>query len=186
MGKKSVQCANNTDDRKRAEIKLRIVTEEDCEVLWLWANDPEVRRCSFTGGSIEWVDHVNWFNKKLKDPDTVHFMGVDSKGEPVGQVRFDIRGKMAEVSISVASGIRGRGCGTILLEKGVRELLRTKPDLTPFGLIKLSNKPSLKAFMKAGFKIEKFESKDGEPVFFVVWTGRDESKSTDLLGGQTH
>ena len=76
----------NSTDRL---LKLRKVTQEDCELLWQWANDPIVRAASFRSDSILWEDHFEWFNKKLHSFNCYYFIAVNKLEEPVGQIRFE-------------------------------------------------------------------------------------------------
>jgi spore coat polysaccharide biosynthesis predicted glycosyltransferase SpsG len=53
--------------RLRGEsLRLRRVRAEDVELLWQWANDPAVRRASFSQQSITWDEHVRWFEEAAR------------------------------------------------------------------------------------------------------------------------
>jgi UDP-2,4-diacetamido-2,4,6-trideoxy-beta-L-altropyranose hydrolase len=60
------------------------------ELLWQWANDPQVRNASFSSGPISWETHVAWFNDKISIPRAEMFIAEDERGIPVGQIRFDL------------------------------------------------------------------------------------------------
>jgi len=49
-------------------FRLRRVCEADGRLLWEWANDPTVRRVSFSPEPIPWAQHVNWLKARLEDP----------------------------------------------------------------------------------------------------------------------
>ncbi|MGH9508910.1 MAG: UDP-2,4-diacetamido-2,4,6-trideoxy-beta-L-altropyranose hydrolase, partial [Terriglobales bacterium] len=49
-------------------LRLRRATEQDCRLLWEWANDPDTRANSFSSELIPWDDHQRWFRAKLSDP----------------------------------------------------------------------------------------------------------------------
>ena len=50
---------------KSKMLSLRQVREDDCRLLWEWANDPEVRAVSFLSEPILWDQHVQWFKSKI-------------------------------------------------------------------------------------------------------------------------
>ena len=57
-------------DRVRAallekELQLRQLRETDCQLLFSWANDPDVRSASFHSAPVQWEEHRQWFKQKL-------------------------------------------------------------------------------------------------------------------------
>ncbi|WP_307722598.1 UDP-2,4-diacetamido-2,4,6-trideoxy-beta-L-altropyranose hydrolase [Moorella sp. E306M] len=140
------------------DIHLRPVFPEDCSLLWEWANDPVVRTCSFSSEPIPWIQHLKWFQSRRKDPNTVHFIATNEESCPIGQVRFDIHGTEAEISLSLCESFRGRGFGTKLIRLAVGELFRITPSVvTVHAYVKPTNQASIRAFEKAGFKIHGVE-----------------------------
>ena len=69
-------------------LNLQPVTKDDCELLFNWVNDPEVRNASFNPNQIVWTEHQDWFYKKIQDPNSIQLILV-SDGQKVGQIRFD-------------------------------------------------------------------------------------------------
>lgn len=130
---------------------LRPVRREDSKPLWQWANDPEVRRVSFRPGPISWEDHVKWFAGKLKDPGCRHYLALDSGDTPIGQIRFDVRGEDACVSVSVAGDKRGSGLGSRLVKEGTGRFVHETPIKHVSAFVKKENLVSVKTFQKAGF-----------------------------------
>src|SRR2546428_13830486 len=73
----------------------------DADVLWRWANDPETRQNSFNTSPILYEEHVAWLSQRLGSDATP--IWIFSDGDvPVGQVRFDVAGAVAEIGITVA------------------------------------------------------------------------------------
>src|SRR2546430_6681210 len=71
----------------------------DADVLWRWTNDRETRRNSFTTSAIPYEQHVAWLAERLGSDATR--IWIFSDGDvPVGQVRFDISGDVAEIGRS--------------------------------------------------------------------------------------
>ncbi len=133
-------------------MKLRPVTEQDCTLLFDWANDTDVRSMSVKRAAIDWESHCRWFRQRLDDPGCWIFIGLDDAGEPFGQIRFDRRGPgVAETGISIDRRFRGRGFGSELIRRGVRMLFELSDVDTVHALIRKENPASRKAFRGAGF-----------------------------------
>jgi UDP-2,4-diacetamido-2,4,6-trideoxy-beta-L-altropyranose hydrolase len=132
-------------------LRLRKATGTDCKLLWDWANDPQVRRSSFSSQRIAWNAHRRWFLERLQKENVLCFIGVDDQDRPVGQIRFDIDEKGANVDVSVDRNKRHLGYGPILIEKGVKEIFRRTPVKNIHAFIKAHNQSSARAFEKAKF-----------------------------------
>lgn len=133
-------------------LQLRRVREDDCRLLWEWANDPEVRSASFTQGAIGWNEHVDWFSRKLQDPGCVMLIATNEQGTLLGQVRCEDAGEgEAEIHVSLAKESRGHGYASSLI------YLAAQSSWTSGGLknlhawIKPDNPVSSRAFESAGF-----------------------------------
>ena len=53
--------------------------------------------------------------------------GPGLEEQPVGQVRLDVDGAEAVISVSLASSFRGLGYGPEVIRLGVRELFKSRP-----------------------------------------------------------
>lgn len=134
-------------------LRLRQVREEDCRLLWEWANDPEVRASAFSSDPIPWEEHVQWFMHKLHESSCLLLVALDEQDIPVGQVRLDVKddGK-AEIDVSIDRGKRGLGYGSLLIDMAVEEAFRVTPIQAVHAFIKPHNEGSIRAFEKAKFK----------------------------------
>jgi UDP-2,4-diacetamido-2,4,6-trideoxy-beta-L-altropyranose hydrolase len=138
---------------QRQPFRLRPVRQEDCKLLWDWANDPEVRACSFSSDFIPLDTHLQWFVKKLHDSNCYIFIALDSQDKPIGQVRFEVSDRdRAEIGISFDTEKRGKGYGSYLIDLAVKELFRRTSIQAVHALIKPHNQVSIRAFEKALFK----------------------------------
>lgn len=138
---------------KNQVLRLRSICEDDCHLLWEWANDPEVRKASFNSDFIPWEQHINWFTDKLNDPNYYIFIAIDPKDQLIGQVRFHIfNHQQAEIGISVAAAHRGYGYSSILLINAVKKLFKKTKKTTIHAYIKPHNYASIKVFEKANFQ----------------------------------
>ncbi|MGQ0612336.1 MAG: UDP-2,4-diacetamido-2,4,6-trideoxy-beta-L-altropyranose hydrolase [Planctomycetaceae bacterium] len=133
------------------ELMLRRVRESDCRLLWEWANDAGTRSASFSRASIPWEEHLAWFRRKTSAPDCIFFVALDREAQPVGQVRYDLAGEEAVMSVSVARERRGEGLGPRLISLASRRLFRETEAARILALVKEENRASGGAFLKAGF-----------------------------------
>lgn len=134
---------------------LRLVTENDCEQLFAWANDPECRQNSLNSNQIEYKEHCNWFKKRLHSAECE--MSIFMSGQnPVGQIRIEKQDGDAVISYSVAKAYRHKGFG----ERMVQALLDLETASFPFqqyrAIVKKENIGSQRIFEKYLFiKTEK-------------------------------
>lgn len=134
------------------EISLRRAREEDRELLWRWANDPDVRSASFSTSQISWQEHDAWFENKLRDKNANLFIALDREGEPIGQIRLDrVREGEAEIDVSVARERRGRGYAALLISRA-SQMAFSEIGLTRLhAFVKPENQASSRAFARADF-----------------------------------
>jgi UDP-2,4-diacetamido-2,4,6-trideoxy-beta-L-altropyranose hydrolase len=158
------------------DLRLRRVQEKDCRQLWEWANDPDVRPVSFVTEPISWERHMQWFYTKLGDPNAVLYVVVDSGDAPAGQVRYQIDGATAAVSISLAPQFRGKGFGQLALKMATEDLFRTTATTQIDAYVKPNNTASLRLFARAGYTRVGVETiRTHEAIHFVLErpVGRD-------------
>ncbi len=150
-------------------LGLRSANEDDCMLLWRWANDPDVRAAAFQPEPIPWEDHVEWFRKKRSDPASRTYIVEDPDGCPVGQVRCDIQADgSAEVDLSVARDRRGRGYGAAALRLACERFHRDTHVTQMVAYIKPQNLSSLRAFEGAGFVYHNRKPREGHDTVTMV------------------
>jgi UDP-2,4-diacetamido-2,4,6-trideoxy-beta-L-altropyranose hydrolase len=178
-GAERVAAAIQGDD-----LRLRRIREKDCRQLWEWANDPEVRPVSFATEAIPWERHLEWFNSKLRDPNAVLYLVVDGAAIPAGQVRFQIGGTRAAVSISLAPPFRGKGYGSAVLAMATEDLFRTSAVKEIDAYVKPNNAASIRLFVRAGYTRERIETINGQQAVHFVFKKvlRDERQEDRDLG----
>jgi RimJ/RimL family protein N-acetyltransferase len=154
-------------------LRLRRATAKDCELLWEWANDPDVRTVSFSTDPIPWDRHLQWFNAKLADPNAVLYLAVDPEGSPIGHVRYQIEGERAAVSISLAKPWRGKGFGRAILAMATDDLFRTTPATIIDAFVKPVNTISLQLFTRAGYLQLANESVSGQDAIHFILNKND-------------
>ncbi len=132
-------------------LDLRRAVESDCAVFWEWANDPEARAASFRSRTISWEEHSEWFRAKLADQNAVLYTATNRSGVPMGEVRYQMEGKRAVLSISLGSRYRGCGWGQKILAVATERLFEESQADFIDAYVKPSNEASLKLFAGAGF-----------------------------------
>ena len=153
-GRELVDCGGS--DRvltqlKSRRIRFRSVCEEDCRLIWEWANEPNVRAVSFSTELIPWERHVQWFKSKLNDSDCIFYVAINEES-PIGQVRYDVNGNESVISISIDQKFRGQGYGSAIIQLTSRTLFDVSNVNVIRAYVKQGNEVSARAFVKAGFK----------------------------------
>ena len=156
------------DDAMRASkrrVVFRNVRREDGALLWEWRNQIDVRRSAFNTEPIALEDHIAWLERRLVDPECHFMIGSNPLGEPVGQVRFDMRGESSEIDISVAASKRGEGWGLrLLLFAVLTHFWQNKRQKRVIALVKFENLASQRLFEAAGFQLTTQKDVKGCPV----------------------
>jgi UDP-2,4-diacetamido-2,4,6-trideoxy-beta-L-altropyranose hydrolase len=149
-------------------LRLRRVEEDDCRLIWEWANDPVTRAVSFSSAPIPWEAHVDWFYRKLEDRSCVFLVVELPDGTPVGQVRYDREEHEWIISVSVAPEFRGRGYGTAIIALSLDAFWRQYRALHAY--IKPDNLASIRAFEKAGFVDQGMTTVKNSPAKHYVYS----------------
>lgn len=129
-------------------LYIRKVISEDCDLLFTWANDDEVRKNSFNEEKILYSDHVKWFNSKLKQENFYMFICLENDNK-IGQIRIDIVNDRATISYSIAREFRGKNYAVNMLKLLEQEIIKEQLAVTGLvAYVKYTNVPSLKVFQK--------------------------------------
>lgn len=135
----------------RQKLALRPAQATDLDLIFRWRNDPNTRRYFFDPHPLDHAEHVAWFTRLLADPDRVLLIGLDGE-RPLGAIRYDIQGEVADISVFLDPEAQGRGLGVRLLHAGSHWLAEHRPGLRHLeARIHPDNRASLAAFAAAGF-----------------------------------
>ncbi len=94
------------------------ISEEDTTLLWRWQNDPEVRSVSFERQPLPLGAYQSQLRRQIKDPNCVLWIAEHHDGQCFGKVQLDLTGEdSAYISANIDPAFRGRGLGTILIER---------------------------------------------------------------------
>ena len=133
------------------DLKLRLVTPEDKEMLLAWANDPIVRYQAINQHEITIYEHSKWIYPHLNDPNTRMWI-LEYNGIPAGQIRCVLNCKESILDYSISDGFRGRGLGKVILKRGIDEVRKIWAGISFIAKVKEKNIASIKAITAAGFK----------------------------------
>lgn len=153
----------------RRPLWLRRAVQEDCRMIWEWANEPGARAASFSPEPIPWETHQQWFSRRLHDPNCLYYVGGDEEGRAVGQVRFEMAGGAATISLSLDAEHRGFGYGARLIRLGSQRVLADASIRQVDAYIKPENDASLRAFESAGFgRVENTQVRGRQAMHYVL------------------
>lgn len=134
------------------DLGLRSARLEDRYSVWVWANDPGSRAASRAGAGapISWATHVAWWASRVPSANALVLMAETPDGQPVGVIRFDTETSWLEARLSytVAPEVRGQGVGAWLVEAGLQELHRRRPDVVVLAEVREANQASLAVFRR--------------------------------------
>lgn len=120
-----------------------------------WRNDPSVRCNSHNTTEISIEEHKSWYTARVDSFETEPIFIFSKDGLDIGFTRLDlvdsIQGKF-EVSIAVASSMRGKGYGSVMLEMTI-EAARLLPYAYEINAtVRVENYSSVRLFESHGFE----------------------------------
>lgn len=129
------------------QVQLTLATLADCEVIFQWQSDKNLRKFFKQPTTPTWQEHSNWFKNNLSNLCSSLYV-IRSNGNAVGTLRLDQKlTNQYEVSILIKPTAQGKGLGL--------HALNQLPLLIKNGMffadIHKDNISSHKAFLKAGF-----------------------------------
>ncbi len=165
---------------------LRAAGQTDAARLLAWRNDPSANRWFSSSTRVSTDQHAAWLEQTLADPNRILLI-IEGDEQPLGQVRLDLDGPSATVSITVDAGARGRGVGRAALDQTTR--LAGQLGLERLeARIKPGNAASLAAFAAAGFAAWASDRSSGETLLHWVNERRHDngirSTLSDPAGGR--
>jgi RimJ/RimL family protein N-acetyltransferase len=120
------------------------------------ANDEQTALLSSHWEPLEWENHCEWFDKRMKDENFL-VMIIAPQGKFLGHVdlkRINQQHKHAEIAIAMNQQPRGKGIGT----RALKEMVQIGFDALNLNKIytytRSDNIPAIKAYEKAGFQKE--------------------------------
>lgn len=153
-------------------LRLRPARLDDETMYYVWVNDPEVRKQSFTSEPVHLDQHQSWFRTRLQSDTALLRVFINQDGLPLGQIRFERCQDMPSrsiISFSLDPVARGYGLSAQLLLLGSAELRRQWSDcVEAYGEVRADNHASCSAFLRAGF-LEGIAPRQGVRCFKNVY-----------------
>jgi UDP-2,4-diacetamido-2,4,6-trideoxy-beta-L-altropyranose hydrolase len=150
------------------KLRIRQVRCGDRKLLWDWANEQTVREVSFSSENIPWEYHVKWFDSLLKNSNCIMYIGINQEDRSVGQIRYNIEGEDATISINIAKEFRALGYGSNLIVIGSEKIFKVTCIKKIHAYIKPSNYASIRAFTNAGFVLKSKTEVKQQPAIHLV------------------
>src|SRR5206468_4059883 len=100
---------------------------------------------------IPWETHLKWFATRVNAPGHLFYVAANSHDVLVGQIRYELAGTEAVVSVNLAKEARGRGYGAALIVRGSEQCFADSKVNLIRAYIKPSNEASVRAFERAGY-----------------------------------
>lgn len=142
------------DSLRAKDCYLRKATQTDCDLLYEWVNDKQVRQSAFNSNTISYEEHVAWFNRMMNDENQIQLILMDGEST-IGQIRLTFDGENAEVDYSISNTERGFGYGKVIIRLAIEHIKREYPSIKMLvGKVKPSNNASYQCFLQNGFEEE--------------------------------
>lgn len=133
-------------------LKIRIADIYDSEDIWKWRNDPHTRKMFANTENISWERHNKWFNLVSNSKEHIILIAHNEEMK-IGMIRFDINNtNSAEVSLNFNPDARGKGFGSMALNKSI-EFIINKNINTITTRVRKENTIALKVWKKSNFNI---------------------------------
>ena len=131
------------------DIKFYLATPEDCNLVYCWQSNKQIRKYFINPETPNFQEHVKWYNSCLLDKNKALYLLNDNQKNTVGLLRLDqITRNEYNISIIIAPNHQGKGIAVSALQK----LRQLKKNATYIARIHDENIQSQKAFVNAGFQ----------------------------------
>tara|TARA_B100000315_G_scaffold175348_1_gene163860 strand:+ start:841 stop:1314 length:474 start_codon:yes stop_codon:yes gene_type:complete len=150
-------------------LSLRKVIYTDESLLFNWANDPDVRKWSFSKNIISLDEHKIWFNKKLNDSNVLMLI-FEVNNTPTGMVRLEKENGEVVLNYLIASQSRGKGLASRMLKMAMNEVENHWQSFKVLAYTLPGNIASTKSLEKAGFLLSETDTRKN----FLVYNFADQ------------
>lgn len=81
----------NLSETYKSELNVQLIRAKivDCETIFKWQSNPEVRKYLRNTDPVNWLDHVSWFESVLSTSSKKYLYIIKQANETVGTLRFD-------------------------------------------------------------------------------------------------
>lgn len=139
-----------------SRLVLAVATEEELQVTYKWAINPEVRKYAFNQTEIQFEEHKKWFYSKINNDKCLYLILKEGR-KPIGSIRFDFNDDKTEAVISylIDPCFHGNGFGTKILqlsENFITSSRLLKNNITLIGFVIPDNSASSYIFKKLKYQ----------------------------------
>lgn len=148
-----------------ANLACRKSDGDDVDLLFNWANDPDVRINAINKDLIPFENHQRWYRSKMESNTSFIYIVEDIYDKsPVGQVRFDLMdSERFLIDYSIDLKKRGKGLGEVILRKGIKSLCSDYTgNISLEAKVKRSNAASAQVFKSLSFTFTSIEKIEGD------------------------
>ena len=129
-------------------------SKNNCNLVFNWSNDLEVRKNSINKNKISYKEHQSWFYSKINDKNSFIWIYFIKKNQPAGLVRFERKSNKYFVSYLLDYNYRGKNISKTMLIAAIDKFIKIKPRLKKiFAKVIKDNLISLKVMKSAGFRL---------------------------------
>ena len=132
--------------------------------MFLWANDPLVRKWSFSGNKIKKKEHSNWFKHNLLNENVLIWI-FSHEDNPAGLVRFEKKRNKIILNYQISAQFRGQGLASIMLTSAMKKIQNTWSNMNVVAYTLPENIASKKSLLKVGFKLNSENKRKTEFIF---------------------
>lgn len=139
------------------EIVKRPASTSDAYQLLEWRNAGSVRKFSKNSKRISRIEHLNWYESRIKRQLSEPFWIFEKQGEMLGTSRIDLPEPNSEcwqISILVAPKFRNLGIGAQILQITCKDFFEIYPNKKIIAMIHMNNTKSHKIFQDLNFKLK--------------------------------
>lgn len=144
-------------------LYLRLAEEDDVDLIYEWANEPEVRKNSFNSDPIPYENHLKWYRGMMDNKERNVQLILMKEATPVGQCRLRVEKGEAEIGCSIDKNYRGMGYGSLIFSTLNTWVTSNRKDIKCIiAKVKTNNYSSQKALINAGYKKRGVVSEEGQ------------------------
>lgn len=146
-------------------MEIRLVRKSDCDLLYEWANEKNVRMNSLDSEIIPYEVHKEWFESMLVQ-NNVSIYIASCEDIAIGVGRISVKNDIATISYSIDKNYRGQGLGTKLIEMLTKKIVIEHQNIYQIiGIVKKDNYASQRVFEKNGYQIKYRSDANGTIVY---------------------
>ena len=138
-------------------IELRKLSPDDCNIIFSWISNPELRKMTGTRGIPNYERHINWFETKLSDGKNLIKM-ITYDQIPVGIIgtnEINTTDNNASIYLYIGNQLyRKKGIAFNAINQIIELLVKNFNCHKVTATIRSYNLPSINLFIKCGFVCE--------------------------------